>query len=345
VSTSSDLDVRRVGFRNGATAELMALHAVEVPIQTERGSSRMPREVESYIAFARNLPAQFDDHAWLVEASDGVPVAAGFCWANAAGDPDLMECDVLVRRDRRREGIGRRLFLAICEQTAEEGRSSLTWNTFDAVPAGEAFSQQVEAQVARVNRTSELRLDAVDWSMLERWSRAPRARQLGYRLEVVVGVFPAHLRADAVRFHHIMQTAPREALDVSDVLIDVDFVAQLDWALVEAGRTRWTVLVRDRTGACVGGTEITFERDQSETVFQQNTGIDPAHRGLGLAKWAKAQMLERIRQERPEVRRVRSENAYSNAPMLGINKDLGFKTVNTRTEWQADVQQLLVHLR
>ena len=46
---------------------------------------------------------------------------------------------------------------------------------------------------------------------------------------------PAHLRADAVTFHHIMQTAPREALDFGEVIVDAQFVAELDRALAEAG--------------------------------------------------------------------------------------------------------------
>src|SRR6266511_4676500 len=95
----------------------MALHAVEAPIEAERGSNRMPQPVESYIAFARKLPSQFDDHAWLVEASDGRSVAAGFCWSNSAGDRRVMECDVFVRRDHRRQGIGSRLLATICEET------------------------------------------------------------------------------------------------------------------------------------------------------------------------------------------------------------------------------------
>ncbi|MGH8996685.1 MAG: GNAT family N-acetyltransferase [Acidimicrobiales bacterium] len=330
---SGDVRLRRVGFRTGTEAELIALHAVEVPIQAERGSDRMPQPVEAYIAVARNLPSQFDDHAWLAETSDDSPVAAGYCWSNAAGDPQVMECDLLVRGDRRREGIGSRLFVAICDETAQEGRSLLMWSTFDAVPAGAAFSRRLGARVARVNRTSELCLTDVDWSMIGDWAQPGRARKLGYRIELIEGPFPEQLRADAATFHHIMQTAPRDDLDVGDVLLDADHIAELDQALLEAGRTRWTFLVRDPAGHCVGGTEVTFESGEP-TVVQQNTGIDPVHRGLGLAKWAKAAMLEQIRRERSDTERIRTDNAFSNAPMLAINEALGFKVVRTRTEWQ-----------
>jgi mycothiol synthase len=267
-------------------------------------------------------------------------VASCFCWSNAAGDGRVMECDVLVRRDHRRQGIGARLLAAICEETVKEGRSVLTWSTFDAVPAGDAFARRVGARPGRVNRTSESVLADVDWTMVESWAQAERARDLGYRLEMVDGVFPEHLRADAATFHHIMQTAPREELDVGDVLIDAAFVAELDRALVEAGRTRWTAFVRDAAETCVGGTEVTFEPWDPDVVLQQNTGIDPAHRGLGLAKWAKAAMLRRIRAERPDAARVRTDNAFSNAPMLAINDALGFKVISTRTEWQADVTDI-----
>jgi mycothiol synthase len=331
--------VRRVGFRTGTDAELTALHAVEAPIQAERGSDRMPPAIESYIAFARNLPSQFEDHAWLADTADSTPLAAGFCWSNSAGDPRVMECDVLVLRDRRREGIGSQLFAQICDQTASSGRSLLTWSTFDAVPAGDAFSRRIGAEVARVNRTNELRLADVDWTMVEDWARAGRARERGYQLEMIDGAFPEHLRADAATFHHIMQSAPRDGLDVGDMVIDADFVAELDRALQEAGRMRWTALIRDRTGGCVGGTEVTFDASDGVVVRQQNTGIDPSHRGLGLAKWAKAAMLDRIRHERPDAERIRTSNAVSNAAMLGINDALGFKAMSTRTEWQANVNE------
>ncbi len=200
-----NFQIRRVGFRAGSDGELQALHAVEAPIETERGSNRMPQPLDSYLTFARNLPSQFSDHSWLVETSDGTPVAVGYCWSNAAGDERVMECDVLVRRDRRREGIGSRLMALICDEAASAGRSLLTWSTFDAVPAGDAFSRSLAAHVARVNRTSELALSDIDWTMVERWTSAERTRERGYSLESIVGAFPEHLRADAATFHHIMQ--------------------------------------------------------------------------------------------------------------------------------------------
>lgn len=345
MSDEVKVQVRRVSFRASTDDELKALHAVEVPIEAERGSNRMPRSLNSYMAFARNLPSQFSDHAWLVETGDRTPIAVGYCWSNAAGDERVMECDVLVRRDRRREGIGARLMALICEETVTEGRSLLTWSTSDAIPAADAFSRRLGGQVARVNRESELALSDVDWAMVERWASGERGRELGYSLEMVDGAFPEDLLADAVTFHHIMQTAPRDELDVGDVLIDTEFVAELDRALGDSGRTRWTVLVRDPDGACVGGTEIAFEPDNPSKAFQQNTGIDPPHRGIGLAKWAKGAMLERVRDERPEVHRVRTGNAFSNAPMLAINDAMGFKVISTSTAWQADPGYVLSTLR
>jgi hypothetical protein len=95
--------------------------------------------------------------------------------------------------------------------------------------------------------------------------------------------------------------------------------------------------VRDENGACVGGTEVTFEAWDARTAYQQNTGIDPAHRGLGLAKWVKAAMLSRVRDEMPDARRVHTGNAFSNAAILAINDTLGFRVISTRTEWQLNV--------
>lgn len=332
--------IRRVGFRDGTDEELAALHAVEHEVEAERRPDRVPQPLEPYMAFARNLPSMFEDHAWVAEAADGTPVASSACWSNAAGDPLLMECDICVRRSHRRLGLAAALLAEMVGVAAEEGRATMTWSTFDAVPAGEAFAASVGGTVARVNRTSEVRVADLDRALLAEWSQGGRGRALGYRLEEIVGPYPPELLADGAAFHHVMQTQPRDALSGGDVLIGPDDVASIDRSLVEAGTERWTLLVRDPSGACVGGTDVTFEPWEPTTALQQNTGIDPTHRGLGLAKWAKAAMLERIVARRPEVVRVRTGNAFSNDAMLSINDRIGFSVISVRTEWQASVDDL-----
>src|SRR5687768_2633452 len=126
------LRARRVGFRSGTDEELTALHTVESQVEAERRPDRVPQPLDSYIAFARSLPAQFHDHTWVVD-EDGTPVATAACWSNDAGDPRVMECDLFVLGSHRRLGIGSHLLSVIREVTEVEGRSRLWWSTFDAV--------------------------------------------------------------------------------------------------------------------------------------------------------------------------------------------------------------------
>ncbi|MGH2685340.1 MAG: GNAT family N-acetyltransferase, partial [Actinomycetota bacterium] len=113
--------VRPVGFRFGTDAELEAMHLVESEIQAERRSDGAVQPLDSYIAFARNLPSQFDDHTWLAEADDGAPVGCCACWSNAAGDRRVMECYVYVRRPWRTSGVGWRLARAVLDLAESEG--------------------------------------------------------------------------------------------------------------------------------------------------------------------------------------------------------------------------------
>jgi RimJ/RimL family protein N-acetyltransferase len=148
------------------------------------------------------------------------------------------------------------------------------------------------------------------------------------------------LAEDAAKFHRLMNTQPRDDLEVGDVLLDAAHVAELDNHLSQSGRHRWTLFLRDPGGACVGGTEITFDEWDPTIASQQNTAVDPQHRGRGLAKWAKAAMLARLHDEQATVVRIRTGNAFSNDAMLAINTALGFSITEVRTEWQGSVADL-----
>ena len=61
-----------------------------------------------------------------------------------------------------------------------------------------------------------------------------------------------------------------------------------------------------------------------ERVYQQLTAVARPWRGKGLAKGVKAAMLALVRERHAQVRTMVTHNAEVNAPMLSINRRLGF---------------------
>jgi len=74
------------------------------------------------------------------------------------------------------------------------------------------------------------------------------------------------------------------------------------------------------------------------------TGVFPQYRNQGLGRWLKAAMLERVLRERPEVKFVRTGNADSNAAMLKINNQLGFKPYIASALWQVELSKVQGYL-
>jgi len=75
------------------------------------------------------------------------------------------------------------------------------------------------------------------------------------------------------------------------------------------------------------------------------TGVFPQYRNHGLGRWLKAAMLDKVLKERPQVLFVRTGNADSNAAMLKINTELGFKPYRAECLWQVEVQKVMEYLQ
>ena len=121
-----------------------------------------------------------------------------------------------------------------------------------------------------------------------------------------------------------MNTAPRGGLDVEDQHLTVEQMRKIEKQGVAVGTERWYVAARhDATGQLVGFTELFWNpKNRPETAFQGGTAVRPEHRGHALGKWLKAANIQRLLDDHPEIKDIRTQNADTNEAMLGINEAL-----------------------
>jgi GNAT superfamily N-acetyltransferase len=103
-------------------------------------------------------------------------------------------------------------------------------------------------------------------------------------------------------------------------------------------------VIERTTGKFAGYTETVWNPNRPEILRQDMTGVFPEYRGKGLGRWLKAAMLDKVLKDRPQVKFVRTGNADTNAAMLKINQELGFKPYTADILWQVELERVLVYL-
>ncbi|HUP86988.1 MAG TPA: GNAT family N-acetyltransferase [Acidimicrobiales bacterium] len=245
-----------------------------------------------------------------------------------------------VRNDARRQGIGTQLLSRIVEAATLDGRSVLGAGTIEG-SGGDRFCETFGFERKATERKSRLAIDDVDRGMLERWVSRASDRAQDYELFGFDDRCPDDLLEPFVELWKVTNTAPRDDLDMEDDLPTPERFREAQDKALAQGDTSWRVIARHRpSGALAGFTELFFAPFSDTVAFQGWTAVHPDHRRLGIGRWLKAAACLRLMDERPAVRHVDTWNAFSNAPMLAINIEMGFQLLRGYNEWQAPTDRL-----
>jgi GNAT superfamily N-acetyltransferase len=242
-------------------------------------------------------------------------------------------CEIAVAPAHRRRGLGRALARRAVQAVADQGDDIVFMGQVtDRIPAAETFARAIGAAPGLEMKTNQLDLASVDRAKVSEWAAMTPA---GYRLESVDGPVPAGLIPPYIESASGMNDAPRGDLRMGDWELNEQQIRDRESWQRQAGIERWLILaVHEASGAGAGFTEVTYDPRVPHLIWQQGTAVIDPHRGHHLGLWMKAAMLKRILDERTKARFIRTGNANTNAQMLAINTQLGFKPAWSSALWQ-----------
>lgn len=306
----------------------------------ERQPDDPPRAVAELMENYRSIPPFVQLEMWAVWQGEAVVAAAEAQITLTEENAHVMQFDIYVLPAHRRQGLGRRLLQEVTAAAQREKRPLLICQTYGAIPAGEAFMRRLGAQPGLAAHVNQLALADVDPALLQRWT-AVNDDRAAFVLEFWDGPAPESDINALVALYEVMNQQPRGELDVEDFHVTAEQLRQIEQSMSAGGGQKWTLVARElATGELAGFTEVVWRPSRPHLLGQGNTGVFPRFRGRGLGKWLKAAMLQKVMAERPSVQFIRTGNADANAPMLAINRQLGFRPYLSQTLWQVKTERV-----
>ncbi len=339
------LTIHELDIRQASTKEYAALNIFANLMQTEI----LPHDplclLEQTIQKAKSLPLLVELPVWVIYQNDNIVARAELQILQIEQNKHLATFEIQVLPEYRRQGMAEAFLQKIATRAEQHERTLLMTNTNNRVLAGAALMQNIGAELALESHSNQLDLAELNQALISTWMTRADATCTGFELLFWDGAFPeAHL-PDFTTLFAVMNTIPRGNLQIEDFVFTPQMLRMLEQGWFAQGLKHWTLVARElATGHLVAYTDITWNPRQPQIIHQENTSVLAAYRNLGLGRWLKAVMLEKILFEIPQAQFIRTKNADLNAPMLKINHELGFKPHLAEARWQIQTSQLQLYL-
>jgi GNAT superfamily N-acetyltransferase len=341
------IQIHPFNIREASQAEYAALSQHNNLIRLERLPDDPPIPLEESIQELKNIPPFADLKMWCAwdTEQNRIIAQANVVLLRMEENQHLAQFSLGVQPAHRRKGLGSRLLALITEAAHADNRRLLLTETYDRVLAGEAFMTHLGAEKGLEGHVNQLRLADLDRSLIKRWLEQGGACAGEFELGLWDGSYPEEQLDAVVQLFELTNQQPIGDIDIEDTHMTPELLRQAEKAIFARGNQRWTFYIVEKvTGKFAGYTETIWNPNRPHILRQDMTGVFPEYRNKGLGRWLKAAMLDKVLKEHPEVKYVRTGNADTNAAMLKINNELGFKPYMANAFWQIEIDRVLKYL-
>lgn len=278
--------------------------------------------------------------SWAAVAADGTVVGAAGLVLPQHDNLAQAGINVVVHPEHRRRGVGSLLLAHTEEAARERGRTlflaETQWRVGGRDVSGEEFAASHGYAGAQTVLRSSLSLPA-DRARLEAALAGDDAD--GYVVQSCWDGIPEEWLAGRAELSRRMSTdVPLGDLQLEEENWDEERV-RADYRRIAAMGRRVvdTFAVHEASGELVGYTQVQVPGGHPEVAFQWDTLVMREHRGHRLGLRMKAASTLALMEECPATTSVRTWNAEENAPMLAVNRVVGYVHDAMMREWQKEV--------
>ncbi len=303
-----------------------------MPFWSERECAvmfRRPEPTETWTTYA----------AFEGDGAEETMVGTGLLMLTLLDNLDFAFVEVTVPPEHRRRGVGSALLDAVVDAARRAGRTkvlaeaNLPFQRRDDHPYRHFAEKHGFAQ-ANVEVRRVLDLPVPD-EQITAWIEQAEPHHSGYRIESFTDDVPDELVESLVYLHNQLAVdAPTGDLEFEAEGMTVEAYRERQAKLKEMGRTIYRTLAVDASGEAVAHSDLGVSGDDPDNAFQWGTLVRRDHRGHRLGLAVKAANLRQMQANRPHCRRIVTTNAETNAAMVAINEQLGFRPVELLAEFQ-----------
>jgi mycothiol synthase len=343
-----EVTFRSLNLRQAFDNEYRCLNEFKNTLNREYLPDDPPIPLEEQIQEWKTMPEFVEYEAYAAWHPSNTKIIA-FCRImvfNTGDNEHLARFGIEILPEYRRQGIGRQALALLLPFAQKRKRTLLTSSTSNRIPASEILFEHLGARRGMVMSMNQLKVSEFDKTLMQKWLRQSENKRSEFELIFLDGAYPEDIidKIAALR-QEAGNDQPREDPDKKDMKITPDFLREIEQIIFATGNRRWTMHLMDRANEkVVGLTEMFLNQNRPMILNQGFTGIYSAYRNRGLGRWLKAEMMQTILRDRPEVQFIRTGNATSNAPMLKINTEMGFKPYIANTIWQVETEKIEKYL-
>jgi GNAT superfamily N-acetyltransferase len=285
-------------------------------------------------------------HGWdgepdtpFLGTEDGQPVAYGTLSTSEYDNLHLAWVGSRVHPAHRRRGLGTQMLEAVVAAGRARGRTSFGVDAWESEAAA-AFAARhgFEPKSVAVNRRQVL----ADVDFDEIRARYDEARTFTQEYELVrsAGATPDDELEAVAELSASINDAPTDDLDIEDEVFPPERIRAYETAQEARGYRLYRVLARHReTWDLAGHTVVVVDGERPELAEQHDTSVVDRHRGHRLGLLLKVEMNLWLRDVEPQVVSIDTWNAESNAHMIGVNEQLGYRVVGREIEYQRSLDE------